>query len=140
MHVKEHTCTLLIITWYRSRNCTKWILKPLLVKIASLFHSCVLLYSFRLYYFSLHDDYPPFFATCTRSIYIVMLPFLINWNERQRSKSNTLTMDHKLVLESSSSAAVYTLLNTIIYLKVIKYLNIRLRQIYLTDVALRKRV
>ena len=39
-------------------------------------------------------------------------------------------MDHDLVLENSSSAAVYTLPNTMIYLKAIKYLNFRLGQIY----------
>ena len=39
-------------------------------------------------------------------------------------------MNHKLVLENSSSATVYKLPNTIIHLKAIKYLNIRLRQIY----------
>ena len=38
-------------------------------------------------------------------------------------------MDHELVLENSSLAAAYTLLNTIIYLKAMKYLNIRQRQI-----------
>ena len=46
-------------------------------------------------------------------------------------------MDHKLVLENSNSAAVYTLPNTIIYLKTIKYLNIRLRQIYYADLELK---
>ena len=40
------------------------------------------------------------------------------------------TMDHKLVLENSSSAGVNTLPNTITYLMAIKYLNIRLRHIY----------
>ena len=35
-------------------------------------------------------------------------------------------MDLKLVLENSSSAAVNAQLNTIIYLKAIKYLNIDL--------------
>ena len=44
--------------------------------------------------------------------------------------SNILTMDHKLVLQNSSSAVAYMLPNTIIYMQVIKYLNIRLRQIY----------
>ena len=39
-------------------------------------------------------------------------------------------MNHELVIENSSSAAAYTLPNTIIYLKAIKYLNISLRQIY----------
>ena len=37
-------------------------------------------------------------------------------------------MEHKLVLENSNPAAFYTLPNTIIYLKAIKYVNIRLRQ------------
>ena len=41
-------------------------------------------------------------------------------------------MDHKLVPEYSSSAAVNKLPNAIIYLKAEKYLNIRLRQIYQT--------
>ena len=44
-----------------------------------------------------------------------------------------LTMDHELVLGNSSSAAVNTLPNTIIYLKVVKYLNIRLR--YFNEVS-----
>ena len=39
-----------------------------------------------------------------------------------------LTMNPELVLENSSPAAVYTLPNTIIYLKAIKCLNIRLSQ------------
>ena len=34
-------------------------------------------------------------------------------------------MDHELVLENSKLAAAYTLPNTIIYLKAMKYLNIR---------------
>ena len=41
-----------------------------------------------------------------------------------------MTMDHEHDFENSSSAAVYTLSNTIMYLKAVKYLNIRLRQIY----------
>ena len=59
-----------------------------------------------------------------------MLPFLINRNEKHCSKSNILTMDHKLILENSSSNAVNTQLNAIIFLKAVKYVNIRLRQIY----------
>ena len=39
-------------------------------------------------------------------------------------------MDYELVLENSSAGAVYTLPNTIIYFGAVKYLNIRLRQIY----------
>ena len=46
------------------------------------------------------------------------------------SEPNILAMDHKLVLGNSSSAAVNTLPNTIIYLKAVNYLNITLRQIY----------
>ena len=45
-------------------------------------------------------------------------------------------MDLKFTLENSRSAAVNTLLNTTIYLKAIKYLNIRLRQIYYTNLEL----
>ena len=44
-----------------------------------------------------------------RYIYIAALQFLINWNEKRCSKCNILTMDHELVIEDSSSAAVYTL-------------------------------
>ena len=47
---------------------------------------------------------------------------------------------NKLVLEKSSSAAVYTLPNTIIYLKTIKHSNIRLRQIYWNDLELKIRM
>ena len=36
-------------------------------------------------------------------------------------------MDYELVLENTSLAALNTLPNTIIYLKALKYLNIRLR-------------
>ena len=32
VHVKEQTSTLLIITWYGSKNCAKLVLKPLLAK------------------------------------------------------------------------------------------------------------
>ena len=47
-------------------------------------------------------------------------------------------MDHKLVLENSSSGAVYTLPNTIIYLSAMKYLD--LGQIYKTDLELKIRL
>ena len=76
----------------------------------------------------------------TQSIYIAALQFLINWNEKWCNNSNILAMDQELVLENSSSAAVYMLPNIIIYLKAIKYLNIRLRQIYWTDLKLKIRV
>ena len=78
---------------------------------------------------NLHKDYPQFFYT-TQSIYKAALTFLINWNEKWCNKCNTLTMDHKLVFENSSSADVSTLSNNIVYLKAVKYLNIRLRKIY----------
>ena len=45
------------------------------------------------------------------------------------SKSNMVTMDHKHFPENSSSAALNTLPNTIIYLNALKYLNIRLRHL-----------
>ena len=51
-------------------------------------------------------------------------------SKKRCSESNILTIDHKLFLENSNSAAVNTILNTVIYLKAVKYLNIRLRQIY----------
>ena len=47
-------------------------------------------------------------------------------------------MDQKLVLENSSSGAVYTLPNTIIYLSAMKYLD--LGQIYKTDLELKIRL
>ena len=104
------------ITWYSSRNCTSLVLNlannSIYLKTASLFQSCVLLLSCRQSYFSLHDDYPPLIYTM-QSIYIAALPFLINWNDKQCSESNILTMDHKVVLENPSSAAVNTLPNTI---------------------------
>ena len=53
IHIKEETCTLLIITWFDGRNCTTLVLKLLTAKKASLFQSCVLLLSCKLYYFHL---------------------------------------------------------------------------------------
>ena len=41
------------------------------------------------------------------------------------------------MLEKSSSAAVYTLPSTIIYLKAVKYLNITMRKIHQTDMELK---
>ena len=63
---------------------------------ASLFNSCILFLSCRLYYFSLYDDFPPLLYTL-RSIYIGVLPYLINYNAKQCNKSKKLTMDHELV-------------------------------------------
>ena len=128
LHIKKQMCTLIII-WYDSRNCAKLVLKHLVAKNGLLFQFCVLLLSCRLYYSSLHDDYS-LFLYFTWSIYIVALPFLINWNRKWCIESNILTMDLEIVLENSSSAAVNALPNTIICLKTKKYLNIRLRQIY----------
>ena len=69
--------------------------------------------------------------SCTlHPIYIAALAILTNLNENRCSISNVMTMGHEFVPENSSSAAVFTLTNTMIYLKVIQYLNIRLRQIY----------
>ena len=82
----------------------------------SLFQSCVLRLFCRLYYFSLHDDYPPLLYT-TQSVYIAALAFLTSRNDKRCYKSNVLTMEHQLVIENSSLAGVYTLPYTIIYLK-----------------------
>ena len=49
-------------------------------------------------------------------------------------------MDHEPVLANSSSTDVNTLPNTIIYLKAGKYLNITLRQIFLTNLDIKIRV
>ena len=49
-------------------------------------------------------------------------------------------MDHELILVNSSSADVNTLPNTIIYLKAVKYSNITLRQIFLTNLEPKIRV
>ena len=62
--------------------------------MASLFQSCVLLFSCRLYCFSLHNDHPSFLYS-TRSIFIAALPFLINWDEKRYSECNILPMNHK---------------------------------------------
>ena len=55
---------------------------------------------------------------------------------KKKNESNILTMDLKLVLKNSSSGAVNTLPNTIIYLKAVNYLNIGLRQIYQTNLEI----
>ena len=129
VYVKEQMCMSLIITWYGSRNCTKLLLKDSTLTMTSLFQSCVMFLSWRLYYFSLHDDYP-LFSYNTRAFYRAALQFLTNWNEKQYSKPNLMTSDHKLVAENSSSAVAYTLPTTMSYLKAVKYLNIILRQIH----------
>ena len=98
MYIKEQISTLLIIT-YGGSNCTKQ------------YFSFPADYTISVYMMSI-----PHFCSLytTQSIYIAALPFLRNL--KQWSKPNILTMDHDFVLETSSSAAVYTLLNTI-YLK-----------------------
>ena len=97
MYIKEQISTLLIIT-YGGSNCTKQ------------YFSFPADYTISVYMMSI-----PHFCSLytTQSIYIAALPFLINWNEKQCSKSNILTMDYNLVLGNSSPADVYTLLNTI---------------------------
>ena len=69
VHIKEQTYRLLTIIWYGSRNCTKLVLKLLAAK-NNLLLSCVLLLSCRLYYFSLHDDYPPFLQIVKCTVYL----------------------------------------------------------------------
>lgn len=49
-------------------------------------------------------------------------------------------MNHELVFENSSSAGLYTVPNSIIFLKVIKYLNIRLKEIYYPDLEPKTRM
>ena len=49
-------------------------------------------------------------------------------------------MDHKLIFENSCSDAANTLPNTITYLKAVKCLKIIPRQIYETNLELKKRV
>ena len=126
--IQKYMCTLLKIT-YVSRNCTNLVLKLLVAKNSlSISVLCVAPFLQNIF-FSTQGDYPPFVYT-TQSIYIAALPFLINWNNKQCSESTILTMHHKFVLENCCSAAVNTLLNTIIYLKAVKYLNTILRLIY----------
>ena len=126
---KEQMCMLRITTWYNGRKCTKLVSKFLAAKNGlSISVLCtapflkIILFQFTWRLPSILVHYVIYLQT--------VLPFSINWNEKQCRESNILTMEHKLVLENSTSAAVNTLLNAIIYLKVIKYLNIRMRQIY----------
>ena len=132
VQVKEQTHTFLknsMMCRQKFRNCTKLVLKPLAAKNGlSILVLCIAPF-LQLYSFSLLVDYPPRLYTA-QYIYIAALPLLIKLNQKWCSKSKILTMDHELVLENPSLAAVNTLLNTIIYLKAINYLNIRLRQIY----------
>ena len=105
VHVKEQIYRLLIITWYRGKNWTQLILKPLAGNslTASLFHSCVLLLPCRLYYFSLHDDYPPILQLAHYTI--CLHSSATTFDELKWEATMTMTMDHKLVIENSSSVA-----------------------------------
>ena len=86
-HIKEQMCTLLIIKWYGSRNCTKLVLKPLAAKNSlSISVLCIA----TIHICNVYN---------TQSIDIVALPFLINWNEKQCSKSHILTIDHKMPVQ-----------------------------------------
>ena len=106
--------------------------------MASLFQYYEQLISCKLYYFNLHDDYSPFLLHYTTwSTSTEVLPWLVNWNEEQCSESNILIMNHELFHGNSSSVVVYTLPNIITYLNAIKYWNIRLRQIYETNMELK---
>ena len=137
VYVKEQKCTLLTITWYSGRNCTKLVLKPLADQDGlsiSILCTAPFLY-FILFQFT--PWLPSQFVFTIWSIYRAVLSFLIKWNEKWCSESNILTMDHELVLEKTSSFAVCTLPNTIIHLKTVTYLTIRLRQIYLTNLELK---
>ena len=126
IHVKEQTCTLLIITWYGNRNCTKLVLKPFAAKFSLSISVLCTVISCRLYISVYATTTIHLCALRDLCIYKAVPPFLINLDEKWCSKFNIVTMDHKLVPENSSSAAVYTLPNTIIYLKAVQYLNIRL--------------
>ena len=110
MHKKEQVSTLLIITYYRGRNFTKLVLKPLSAKNGlSISVLCTV----------------PF-------LYIILFQFtwwlcsilvhFLNWNEKWWSESDILNMYHELILKNSSWTPVYTLQNNITYLKAITYL------------------
>ena len=127
VHAKEQTYALLIITWY-GRSCTKLVLK-LLADENSLFISVLCIAPFlQIKPFQFTWWLPSILVDFSVYLHISATIF-DNWNEKRYSKSNILTMGHKLVFGNSTSATVYSLPNTIIYLKAIKYLNIRLRQI-----------
>ena len=122
MPVNKQTYTLFIIAWYSSRKCSiKLVLKPLAAK-KGLFISVLCIAPF-LYIIlpSITVHYAIYLHSSTSNF------DKLKWE--QSSESNILPIEHELVLENSSSAAVNTLLNTIIYLKAAKYLNIRLRHL-----------
>ena len=124
---KEQTYTLLLITWFGRRNYTKSVFKPFAAKKRLLYLSTVHC-SFPLDYTILVNIMTTLHSCTLRDLFTWQHhQFLINWNEKQRSESNMLTMDHKLFVESSSSAAINTRSNIS---KAVKYLHNRLRQIY----------
>ena len=140
MLLKGHTCTLLII-WYDGRKCTKLVLKLLAAKNDLPFSVLCTALSLCSYAVSFYVMIGLHSCTLTTwSSNITGLLFWTNWKQKQYSKFNILTMDHNLVLGKSSSAAGNTLPNTIIYLKAVKYLNIRLKQIFQTKLELKIRV
>ena len=101
--VKKQTCTLLITLWNSGRKCAKLVFKPFAVNQSSsvlCITPFVQITLFQLIWclFSI--------LVQSASIYITVLPFLMNLNEKRCSESNMLTMDFKLVLENSSSVVV----------------------------------
>ena len=100
--VKKQTCTLLITLWNSGRKCAKLVFKPFAVNQSSsvlCITPFVQITLFQLIWclFSI--------LVQSASIYITVLPFLMNLNEKRCSESNMLT-DFKLVLENSSSDVV----------------------------------
>ena len=98
MHIKEQTCTLLIITWFSGRKCTKLVLKPLTSKnglsISVLCTAPFLYYTISVYMMTtLH-------SRTLRGLLHCSAIFSINWNKKRCSKSNVVTMDHELVPEN----------------------------------------
>ena len=71
VHVKEQTCTLLIMTWYGGRNCAKLVLKSLAAKDhLFLCQPCALLLFCRWYCLSLHDGNLPFLQLVHYKMYL----------------------------------------------------------------------
>ena len=105
VQVKEQTCTLLVIT-YGSRNYTKLVLKPLAAKSGLSISILCIAPFLRLYYFSLHDDYPPLYTM--QSFYIAALPILVNGNEKQCTEFNILTLDHNIPIQLLFSYCIIT--------------------------------
>ena len=114
----------ILITWYGGRNCTKLVLKPLTGK-KGLLQYCVLLLSCRLQYFSLHYDNPPFLRLVH---YTSIQQHYHFWSIKMRSSVANLkywpwTIPVQLLL-------THYQIPLFIWKPYIKYLNIRLRQIF----------